>query len=66
MRHSLYTQFNSVQFSPSVVSHSLRPHELQHARTGHGTTDWFQIEKEVCQGYILSSDVLFAKFPGYR
>ena len=23
-------------------------------RTGHGTTDWFQIGKEVCQGYILS------------
>ena len=23
-------------------------------RTGHGTTDWFQIEKRVCQGYILS------------
>ena len=23
-------------------------------RTGHGTTDWFQIEKEVRQGYILS------------
>jgi len=23
-------------------------------RTGHGTTDWFQIEKGVCQGYILS------------
>ena len=23
-------------------------------RTGHGTTDWFQIEKEVHQGYILS------------
>ena len=22
-------------------------------RTGHGTTDWFQIEKGVCQGYIL-------------
>ena len=22
--------------------------------TGHGTTDWFQIEKGVCQGYILS------------
>ena len=20
----------------------------------HGTTDWFQIRKEVCQGYILS------------
>ena len=23
-------------------------------RTGHGTTDWFQIGKGVCQGYLLS------------
>ena len=23
-------------------------------RTGHGTTDWFQIEKGVCQGCIFS------------
>ena len=23
-------------------------------RTGHGTTDWFQIQKGVCQGSILS------------
>ena len=23
-------------------------------RTGHGTTDWFQIGKGTCQGYILS------------
>ena len=23
-------------------------------RTGHGTADWFQIRKGVCQGYILS------------
>ena len=23
-------------------------------RTGHGTTDWFQIGEEVCQGCILS------------
>ena len=23
-------------------------------RTGHGTTDWFQIGKGVCQGYIWS------------
>ena len=23
-------------------------------RTGHGTTDWFQTGKGVCQGYILS------------
>ena len=24
-------------------------------RTGQETTDWLQIEKEVCQGYMLSS-----------
>ena len=24
------------------------------ARTGHGTTEWFQIGKEVCQGCVLS------------
>ena len=23
-------------------------------RTGHGTTDWFQIGTGICQGYILS------------
>ena len=23
-------------------------------RTGHGTTDWFQIGKGVCQGCVLS------------
>ena len=23
-------------------------------RTGHGTSDWFQIGKGICQGYILS------------
>ena len=23
-------------------------------RTGQGTTDWFQIGKGICQGYILS------------
>ena len=26
----------------------------QLVRTGHGTTDWFQIGKGVCQGCILS------------
>ena len=24
-------------------------------RNGHGTADWFQIGKEVCQGFMLSS-----------
>jgi len=26
--------------------------------TGHGTTDWFQIRKGVCQGCVLSSCLL--------
>ena len=33
-------------------------------RTGHGTTDWFQIGKGVCQGCILSPCVfnLYAEY----
>ena len=33
-------------------------------RTGHGTTDWFQIGKEVCQGCIWSPCLfnLYAKY----
>ena len=33
-------------------------------RTGHGITDWFQIGKGVCQGYILSP-CLFNSYAGY-
>ena len=33
-------------------------------RTGHGTTDWFQIGKGVSQGYILSPR-LFKLYVGY-
>ena len=33
-------------------------------RTGHGTTDWFQIGKGVCQGCILSS-CLFTSYAEY-
>ena len=33
-------------------------------RTGHGTTDWFQIGKGVCQGCILSL-CLFNFYAGY-
>ena len=33
-------------------------------RTGHGTTDWFQIGKGVCEGCILSS-CLFNFYAGY-
>ena len=33
-------------------------------RTGHGITDWFQIEKRVCQGCILSPClfILYAEY----
>ena len=33
-------------------------------RAGHGTTDWFQIGKGVCQGYILSPSLfnLYAEY----
>ena len=34
-------------------------------RTGHGTTDWFQIGKVVCQGYILSP-CLFNFYAEYK
>ena len=34
------------------------------ARTGHGTTDWFQIGKEVCRGGILSP-CLFSLYAEY-
>ena len=33
-------------------------------RTGHGTTDWFEIGKGVCQGCILSP-CLFNVYTGY-
>ena len=33
-------------------------------RTGHGTTDWFQTGKEVCQGCILSL-CLFSLYAEY-
>ena len=33
-------------------------------KTGHGTTDWIQIEKEVHQGYILSP-CLFSFYAEY-
>ena len=33
-------------------------------RTGHGTTDWFQIRKGVCQGCIVSP-CLFNLYAGY-
>ena len=46
---------------PDLLIHLLRNlYAGQEAivRTGHGTTDWFQIEKGVCQGCILSPCLL--------
>ena len=42
----------------------LYAHKEATVRTGHRTTDWFQIGKEVCQGCILSPDLfnLYAEY----
>ena len=64
----LHCQFSSVQFSHSVVSNSLRPHELQHARPPcpsptpgvHSNSDpsnWW------CHPAISSSVVPFSSCP---
>ena len=38
--------------------------QIKKQRTGHGTRDWFQIDKGVCQGCILSPCLfnLYAEF----
>ena len=38
----------------TCLSRNLYAGQKATVRTGHGTTDWFQIGKGVCQGYILS------------
>ena len=38
----------------TCLSRNLHAGQEATVRTGHGTTDWFQIGKGVCQGYILS------------
>ena len=40
--------------SPDLPLENLYAGQEATVRTGHGTTDWFQIEKGVHQGYILS------------
>ena len=51
---------------PAHLTCLLRNHEGQEAsvRTGHGTREWFQIGKGVCQGGILSP-CLFNLYAGY-
>ena len=52
---------------PDYLTYLLRNlHEGQEQiRTGHGTTDWFQIGKGVRQGCILSS-CLFNLYAEYK
>ena len=40
---------------PTCLLRNLYAGQEAIVRTGHGTTDWFQIRKGVCQGCILSS-----------
>ena len=40
---------------PDLPLENLHAGQEATVRTGHGTTDWFQIGKGVCQGCILSS-----------
>ena len=39
---------------PDLLLRNLYSGQEATVRTGHGTTDWFQIGKGVCQGCILS------------
>ena len=43
-----------IQDHPTCLLRNLYAGQEATVRTGHGTTDWFQIGKGVCQGCILS------------
>ena len=49
---------------PDLLLRNLYSSQEARVRTGHGTTDWFQIGKGVCQGCILSP-CLFNFYPKY-
>ena len=49
------TAIGEVQLLKCSISMFLQKGQEATIRTGHGTTDWFQIGKGVCQGCILSS-----------
>ena len=65
---TLYVKFSSVQFSRSVVSDSLRPHELQHARPpcpspSPGVHSDSRPSSRWCHPAISSSVVPFSSCP---
>ena len=51
MRYQITISKNSL---PLSLLRNLYAGQEATVRTGHGTTDWFQIGKGVCQGCILS------------
>ena len=53
---------------PTCLLRNLYAGQEATVRTGHGTTDWFQICKGVCQGFILSLCLfnLYAEMPGWK
>ena len=73
MSNSLASQFSSVQFSHSVVSYSLQPHELQHTRlpcpspTPEAYSNSCPLS-QWCHPAISSSSLLFlpSTFPSIR
>ena len=65
---SLWLHYVSVQFSHSVVSDSLRPHELQHARPPcpsptHRVHSDSRPSSQWCHPAISSSVIPFSSFP---
>ena len=50
--------------NPTCLFRNLYASQLATVRTGHGTTEWFQIGKGVCQSCILSP-CLFNSYAGY-
>ena len=49
---------------PTCLLRNLYAGQEATVRTGHGTTDWFQMRKGVCQGCILSPClfILYAEY----
>ena len=60
---ALTTQFSSIQFSRSVVSDSLRPHELQHARPPYPSPSPGVHSKLMCIESVMPSSHLILCHP---
>ena len=65
VKNTYHIQFNSVQFSGSVVSDSLQPHELQQPRPSvhHQLPEFTQTQVHWCHPAISSSVLPFSSCP---